>query len=202
MRTKSRELMERIKKVVEQHYIATFRTPSINVIADELGISKSTVYKYLIEMDKLGMVSYERGNTQTAITSKVNPDIVGAPVAGAIPCGPPETQEECIEEYIPFPRAVLGEGEFFVLHATGDSMVDAGIDDGDLVIVRKQLEAREGQIVAALSDGGSTLKRLRFSKEEQRLVLQPENKEKDYPVIKGNEFSIQGVAVKVLKNLN
>ena len=99
------------------------------------------------------------------------------------------------------PRALLGEGKFFILRADGDSMVDAGIDEGDLVVVRRQLEATSGQIVAALVDGGSTLKRLCYNSKNDQYELHPENKEKNYPPVEGNHISIQGVAVKVLKSL-
>ena len=80
-------------------------------------------------------------------------------------------------------------------------MVDAGIDSGDLVVVRKQLEAKPGQIVAALVDGGSTLKRLGYDDEGERFVLYPENREKNYPPIEGKSMSIQGVAIRVMKEL-
>ena len=80
-------------------------------------------------------------------------------------------------------------------------MVDAGIDHGDLVIVRKQEEANTGDIVAALVDGGSTLKRLFYDK-HNRPYLHPENREAGYPDIVGTELSIQGVAVYTLKALS
>ena len=99
------------------------------------------------------------------------------------------------------PRALLGEGKFFILRADGDSMVDAGIDEGDLVVVRRQLEATSGQIVAALVDGGSTLKRLRYNSKNDQYELHPENKEKNYPPVKGSHISVQGVAVKIMKSL-
>lgn len=80
-------------------------------------------------------------------------------------------------------------------------MVDAGIDSGDLVVVRRQLEASPGQIVAALVDGGSTLKRLRYDDDADRYILCPENRRKNYPNIEGHDISIQGVAIRVLKEL-
>ena len=99
------------------------------------------------------------------------------------------------------PRVLLGSGEFFILRASGDSMVDAGIDSGDLVVVRRQYKAQPGKIVAALVDNESTLKRLDYDADGERLVLYPENAEKNYPVIRSDKFSIQGVAVQVLKAL-
>ena len=88
-----------------------------------------------------------------------------------------------------------------MLRADGDSMVDAGIDSGDLVVIRRQLDASPGQIVAALVDGGSTLKRLDYDSEAERFVLLPENKERGYPPIMGSNISIQGVAIRIIKNI-
>ena len=106
-----------------------------------------------------------------------------------------------IEKYVALPRTLLGSGEFFILRASGDSMVDAGIDSEDLVVIRRGFEAQPGKFVAALVDKESTLKRLDYDKDGERLVLYPENKDKNYPVIRSNNFSIQGVAVHVLKVL-
>ena len=79
------------------------------------------------------------------------------------------------------PCSVIGKGEFFVLWASGDSMIEAGIDDGDLVIVRKQTDVPTGKIVAALVDGDSTLRRLCCDKEKNGRYLHPENSKADYP---------------------
>ena len=138
------------------------------------------------------------------MTDKINSLTVNIPLAGVIPCGPPEMQIEVTDEYISLPRSLLGEGEFFILRASGDSMVDAGIDSGDLVIIKKQIEARPGDIVAAIINGESTLKRLSVDKASGSYLLLPENRQKKYPPLKveGTEGGIQGVAVKVLKDLS
>ena len=201
MRSKSRDLMEKIKSFAEQYSVDNLgRTPSTREIGLALGINKATAYRYLVAMRDLGMVEYEDGSIMTEKIRKVNTAQVGMPIAGTIPCGSPEQEEETIEEYISLPCSVIGTGEFFILRAVGDSMVDAGIDDGDLVIVRKQTEANTGDIVAALVDGGSTLKRLFYDK-HNRPYLHPENREAGYPDIVGTELSIQGVAVYTLKAL-
>ena len=202
MRSKSPELMAKIKQCVEEHYEAYMRSPSINVIANQLKVNKSTVHRYLVEMDSMGILSYQRGKIRTDATDAMPEYLERYMVSGSVPCGPPEEKEESIEGYISVPGGMFGPGEFFFLRASGDSMVDAKIDDGDLVLIRKQLTAEEGQIVVALSDGGSTLKRLHYDDDGKRFVLCPENREKNYPVIKGNECSIQGVAIKVLKDLH
>lgn len=193
--------MKEIQQYAEQFCIANLRTPSTGEIAQALGISKATVHNYLKAMDERGMLSYRGGELRTPVTNQVKVDQVGIPVAGTIPCGTPEEEIENIEEYISLPRALVGDGEFFILRASGDSMVDAGIDSGDLVVVRKQVDASSGQIVAALVDGGSTLKRLRYDDQTEKYELCAENRKRKYPNIEGYDMSIQGVAIYVMKAL-
>ena len=201
MRSKSVERMKEIQQYAEQFCIANLRTPSTGEIAQALGISKATVHNYLKAMDERGMLSYRGGELRTPVTNQVKVDQVGIPVAGTIPCGTPEEEIENIEEYISLPRALVGDGEFFILRASGDSMVDAGIDSGDLVVVRKQVDASSGQIVAALVDGGSTLKRLHYDDITEKYELCAENRKRNYPNIEGYDMSIQGVAIYVMKAL-
>lgn len=201
MRTKNPELMENIRSFVNQYCLETSRTPSVAEIANALGISKGCAQNYLKEMDERQMISYRDGEMSTRVFSKCRTDQVAVPIAGVIPCGTPEEQVGDVEEYVFMPRALLGLGEFFILRASGDSMVDAGIDSGDLVVVRRQIEASPGQIVAALVDGGSTLKRLDFDSEAERYILLPENRERNYPPIVGSDISVQGVAIQIIKSI-
>lgn len=201
MRSKSKDLMQKILTFAEQFTLENSRTPSTAEIGDALGISKATAFNYLKEMHKIGLVSYEGGVLHTRVTDKIHDLTVNIPIVGVIPCGPPEEEVEKTEEYIRLPKSFLGEGTFFVLRATGDSMEDAGISSGDLVIVRRQQTADPGNIVAALVDGGSTLKRLKRDSASGKYLLLPENSKKHYPPIEGKDGSIQGVAIKVLKDL-
>lgn len=124
------------------------------------------------------------------------------PVAGEIACGP---QKEAIIEadnYLSFPVSLLGSGDHFVLQAKGDSMVDAGIFDGDYVIVHKQDTADSGQIVVARIGNETTLKRLIKDEKHERIILHPENDAfSDIEVNQANEFAIQGVVIKVIKDI-
>ena len=201
MRSKNPELMKSIQGYVNQYCLETSRTPSVAEIANALGISKGCAQNYLKAMDEKQMISYRDGELNTRVYSKCRTDQVGVPIAGVIPCGTPEEQVEDVEEYVFLPRALLGPGDFFMLRADGDSMVDAGIDSGDLVVIRRQLDASPGQIVAALVDGGSTLKRLDYDSEAERYVLLPENKKRGYPPIMGSNISVQGVAIRIIKNI-
>lgn len=201
MRSKNPELMKSIQSYINQYCLETSRTPSVAEIANAVGISKGCAQNYLKEMDEKQMISYQDGELNTRVYNKCRTEQVGVPIAGVIPCGTPEEQVEDVEEYVFMSRALLGTGDFFILRATGDSMVDAGIDTGDLVVIRRQLDAAPGQIVAALVDGGSTLKRLDYDSNEEQYVLLPENSEKNYPPVKGSNISIQGVAIRVMKDL-
>ena len=193
--------MKSIQGFINQFCLESSRTPSVAEIANAVGISKGCAQNYLKEMDEKQMISYQDGELNTRVFNKCRTEQVGVPLAGVIPCGTPEEQVEDVEEYVFMSRTLLGAGDFFILRANGDSMVDAGIDTGDLVVIRRQLEASPGQIVAALVDGGSTLKRLDYDTDEGQYVLLPENREKNYPPVKGSNINIQGVAIRVMKDL-
>ena len=119
------------------------------------------------------------------------------PVVGTVACGSPILAEENIEEYVTLPAALFGRGNFFLLRARGDSMINAGIADGDLVLVRQQDTAEYNQIAVALIDDEATLKR--FRPEGDRVVLHAENPNYDDIVV--DRCAVQGVAVKVIKDL-
>lgn len=199
MRYKSEETMEQIKKAVEDFYFANRRSPSISEIAAEVGCARSTVHSYLWEMDKRRMLSYDGKTVQTAVTQKADADVILSPILGSIACGEPEYEEENLEAYVALPTALFGSGEFFLLRARGSSMIEAGIEPGNLVVVRKQNTANEGDIIVALVDNETTLKRFYIDKKRGCVRLHPENSSmKD--IYTDNCF-IQGVAQNVIKAL-
>lgn len=199
MRSKSPELMSQICKYAEQYYLQNGHSPSTTKIAEAVGISRGTAYKYLVEMDERGMIKYDGKEIQTPVTKKVNKDISRTAIVGSIPCGTPEYEEENVEEYVSLPNAIFGKGDFFILRASGNSMIEAGIDDGDLVVIRKQVSAEEGDIVVALVDNQNTLKRFYRDEENKKIILHPENKNMKDIVV--DECYIQGVACHVIKSL-
>ena len=119
------------------------------------------------------------------------------PVYGNIKCGVPNEPETDLEGYIEIPKSMIGQGDFFILRAKGDSMIEAGIHDGDLLFVRYQSFAEDGDIVVAYIDGEVTLKRLFKLEEEKAFLLHPENK--DYQDIKVKNCRIIGIAEKIIK---
>lgn len=199
MRSKSPELMDRILKFAEEYFLDNGHSPSTSTIAAELDISRATAYRYLVEMNDRGMVEYDGQEIQTAVTKKLNSEINRTAIVGSVPCGSPQYEEENIEEYISLPTAIFGKGEFFILRASGQSMIEAGIDDGDLVVVRKQNVADDGDIVVALVDSQNTLKRFYRDEENEKIILHPENKRMKDIVVDG--CYIQGVACHIIKAL-
>lgn len=199
MRSKSPELMDKIKKYIEDYYLQTGQSPSTTKIADAVGIARGTAYKYLVEMADRQMIDYNGREISTAVTRKCSNEHTQIPIIGSIPCGSPDYEEENIEEYVSLPTAIFGRGDFFILRASGQSMVEAGIDDGDLVVVRKQQNANEGDIVVALVENQNTLKRYYRDDEKRKIILHPENRRMKDIIV--DECYIQGVACHVIKEL-
>lgn len=200
MRSKNPETMNNIIRFVEKHYRVNGSSPTTRQIAKGIGISNSTVHNYLLDMSEKGMIEYDGTTIITEVTRKYSERFAGAAILdNAISCGKPEYQEEHIEEYVQLPVSLFGTGDFYILKASGDSMIKAGIDTGDAVVIKKQNTANFGDIVVALADGQNTLKTYAYDAELKRVVLHPENDEYDdiYP----EEIYIQGVAVNVIKKL-
>ena len=180
--------------------------PSVNEIAKGVGIAKTTSYRYLVAMNDLGMLRYD-GASRTITTrmiSKLSESTVPAPVVGAITCGTPEEEEENIQEYVSLPVSLFGKGEFYILKATGDSMVDAGIEDGDLVVIRKQNDAKIGDIIVALNEEGTnTLKTYGGTEPHSNAAMLLYRNREKYPdkKILVKELIVQGVAKHVIRSL-
>lgn len=199
MRCLNEENFKLLEDYINEYAAANGVSPSVREIAAGVGLSKSTVSKYLNHMKQRDMLSMS--GCRGLATRQMQSDAQGyfrAPVLGAVSCGIPKLAEENIEEYVKLPTALFGRGEFFILRAKGDSMINAGVDDGDLVVVRQQSTAMYNQIVVALVDDEATLKR--FRPQADCVYLHAENPNYDDIVV--DSCVIQGVAVKVLKDLH
>lgn len=106
------------------------RSPYTSEIAEALGIVKSTAYKYLVGMNERGMLRYHSGEIVTERIEKISALTKPAPVLGSVSCGMPQLEEEYVQEYVSLPVSLFGNGEFFILRASGDSMIGAGINSG------------------------------------------------------------------------
>ena len=197
MRSKDKTLMAAIEKFVSDYTDSNGISPTMQEVADGVGSSKATVQRYIAQLCDDGILDYSGYRTMTSTKTKAA--AIRVPVLGTIACGIPKFAEENIEEYVRLPVALCGKGNFFILRAYGDSMIEAGIDNGDLVLIRQQNYADEGQIVVALMEDEATLKRFYPEPKKHRIRLHPENSRMDDIYVDNCE--IQGVAVKVLKDL-
>lgn len=197
MRSKDKTLMAAIEKFVSDYTDSNGISPTMQEVADGVGSSKATVQRYIARLCDDGILDYSGYRTMTSTKTKAA--AIRVPVLGTIACGIPKFAEENIEEYVRLPVALFGKGNFFILRAYGDSMIEAGIDNGDLVLIRQQNYADEGQIVVALMEDEATLKRFYPEPKKHRIRLHPENSRMDDIYVDNCE--IQGVAVKVLKDL-
>ena len=197
MRSKDKTLMAAIEKFVCDYTDKTGISPTMQEVADGVGSSKATVQRYIAQLCEDGVLDYSGYRTMTSTKTKMQ--AVRVPVLGTIACGIPKYAEENIEEYVRLPVALFGQGNFFILRAYGDSMVEAGIDDGDLVLIRQQNYADKGQIVVALIEDDATLKKFYPEPENGIIRLHPENHTMEDIIVEN--CIIQGVAVKVLKDL-
>ena len=205
MRSKSPELMEKISAYVGDYFRDHHATPTTREIGAALGISAASAYNYLVAMRDRGMLSYENGViTRLPKIEKTKTRSFSAPLVGSIRCGDPETEEEQVDMYISLPEVLFGEGQYYLLRAAGDSLEDAGISDGDLVLIEKKTQCEAGDIVVALNeDNENTLKIYGgIDGKTKKAVLRYAN-EKVYPgkEILVSKLAVQGVAKHVIKAL-
>jgi len=157
--------------------------PSVRDLGKSVGLaSSSTVHAHLANLEKLGLLRRDPTKPRAielldraveTVRSAVRPS--GVPLVGSVAAGQPILAEENIEEYLPVPPAVGGEDGDFVLRIRGESMIDAGILEGDYVVVRPQEVADDGDIVVALVGEESEATVKRFFHEPDHVRLQPEN---------------------------
>ena len=160
--------------------------PTVREIGDAVGLaSPSTVHAHLANLERAGLIrrdptkprALELIGRERSGASRPTPETHMLPVLGQIAAGGPLLAEQSVEGYLGVPEPLARGGEEFILRVRGESMIDAGILDGDYVVVRRQQDARDGDIVAALAGEDevadeATVKR--FFREDGRIRLQPE----------------------------
>jgi repressor LexA len=177
--------------------------PSVREMCGGLRISSTaSVYYYLNKLEGMGLISKSPSKNRaieikTKYSDFAKKTSVDIPLIGKIAAGEPILAVENLEEVYPLPRELFGNGELFMLNVKGDSMIDAGIFDGDKIIIKKQTTANNGEIVAALIDGCATVKRLFMRKD--KIVLHPENASMQDIVAENVE--ILGVAAGVIRKI-
>ena len=201
MQYKKQEIFDALEQYIDDYCERRGAAPSMTEIAAGLGLAQSTVSKYLKVMREQGLVSYAgHSGVNTRRGAREAAGVCLVPVLGGVSCGIPKLAEENIEEYVRLPVSLFGRGDFFLLRAKGNSMIDAGIDDGDLVLVRQQETAEYNQIAVALIGEEATLKRYR-PQPDGTIRLHPENRDMEDILADAGDCVIQGVAVKVLKDV-
>lgn len=173
MRTLNKEKLFRIEKYIKDYQTENGRSPSYRNIMHFMSMSSlNLVQRYVFALEKDGRIQRTRlGNIE--LPSQLDKgETTIAPLLGAIACGEPSFAVEHIEDSFELPRSLFGGGKLFVLHASGNSMIEVGINDGDLIVLRRQDYAEDGEIVVALTNGNNTLKRL-FHR-NGKIVLHPE----------------------------
>ena len=202
MRSKDPELMRRIRNYIGEFYVEHDRTPSTTEIAKTFGIARSSAHNYLVAMDRRGMITYRDGKLHLDKMDKFRPERTKAPLVGSVPCGELNYEEEIVECVSALPTAIFGTGPFYLLHASGDSMEDEGIEDGDLVVVRMNAEPKKGDLVIALdADNLNTLKKYGGINRKNRKAMLLYCNQKVYgdKVIYVDHLETQGVVSHVIK---
>ena len=172
------------------------RVPSVREICDHTGLSStSTVHHHLKALEEKGLIVREHGvNRCIQITGEEKS--VSVPVVGKVAAGEPITAIQNIEFYVPVPEQLKRGRELFALRIQGESMINAGILDGDIVIVHRTPVAENGEIVVAMVEDSAPVKR--FYKENGHFRLQPEND--SYEPIIVDEVVLLGKVVSLIRN--
>jgi len=202
----------RILEVIRDHMRRQGYPPSVREIGEAVGLtSTSSVAHQLGALQAKGFLRRD-ANRPRAVDVRL-PDAAGdedeaerraaqpmpayVPLVGRIAAGGPILAEQAVEDMLPLPRDLVGEGTLFCLRVVGDSMIDAAIADGDLVVVRQQPTADNGDIVAAMIDGEATVKT--FRRRDGHVWLVPQNPA--YAPIPGDQASVLGRVVTVIRKV-
>ncbi|MDR1939567.1 MAG: transcriptional repressor LexA [Clostridiales bacterium] len=200
MRNLDAKILERVEEFVKEYQYDRGVSPSVREILRALRFnSPSTVHRYIDSLCHGGALSKDKFGNIEMPDNLIRSRNKMVPLVGTIACGAPILAVENIEESYSLPEELFGRGELFLLKAKGDSMIDAGIDSGDLVVIRRQAVANDGQIAAVLIEDEATLKRFYRDDKNRRFRLKAENDE--YPDIFVENCEILGIAVKVIKSL-
>jgi repressor LexA len=177
--------------------------PTVREIGKAVGLhSSSTVHAHLAKLESLGVLRRDPTKPRAieVLVQKAKRVVkpIGLPVLGSVQAGAPTLAEENVEDYLEVPQVIGGEDGDFILKVRGESMIDAGILEGDFVVVRKAETARDGEIVVALvGEDEATVKR--YFREKDHVRLQPENETME-PII-SDEVSLVGKVVGVFRSV-
>ncbi|MBN2077708.1 MAG: transcriptional repressor LexA [Spirochaetes bacterium] len=151
--------------------------PTVREIGEHFSITVKGAYDHVKAIEKKGFIKMEQNKSRSIVIiqdeGEALVDAINIPLLGRIAAGSPVLATENIEEYLSFPRSMFKSGDFFALHVKGDSMIEGGIHDGDIAVIKKQNTAQNGDVVAALIEDEATLKRFKAIGGKVHLI--PEN---------------------------
>ncbi|MBI4699477.1 MAG: repressor LexA [Nitrospirae bacterium] len=206
MKTQLNQKQADAVRYVRNWLMHTGKTPSVRELMTALGYKSPRSAALIIEQLIQKGILKKRSNGELQLIKDIEADSVHArtvdiPLVGMVACGAPILAQENIEGYIPVSVSLAKPGfKYFLLRAKGDSMNKAGINDGDLILVRRQSAAQNGNIVVALIDDEATVKEFQHSK--NCIVLMPRSNNKNHkPIILTENFRVQGVAVTTIPKL-
>jgi repressor LexA len=205
MRGELTERRRRIVQVIEDSVQRNGYAPSMREIGEAVGLaSTSSVAYQLSVLEKEGYLSRAARRPRTAaLQAPAEPGVALIPRVGRIAAGGPILADQLIEEIVPLPRQLVGEGDLMILTVVGDSMIDAAIADGDWVVVRRESDIENGDIVAAMIESDTSADReatvKTFRKRDGHVWLIPHNPA--YTPIPGDNATIVGKIVAVLRRV-
>ena len=169
------DTQQRILDYIHNYIEVNGYSPSVREIGQAVDLkSTSTVHGHLTRLEKKGLLHRESMKPRTIdLKREEKPVVKKLPVLGKVAAGSPILAEETADEFITLPDSFVGRGDHFVLEIRGESMITTGIMNGDYVVVRRQVDAQNGDIVIAMMEGDATCKR--YFKEQDHIRLQPEN---------------------------
>ncbi len=169
------DTQQRILDYIEKYIEVNGYSPSVREIGQAVDLkSTSTVHGHLNRLEKKGLLHREAMKPRTIdVTRNDRPQMERIPLLGKVAAGTPILAEENADGFVTLPDDVVGRGEHFVLEIRGESMISAGIMNGDFMVIKRQQTAQNGDIIIAMLDGEATCKR--YFKEPDRFRLQPEN---------------------------
>ncbi len=148
--------------------------PTVREIGDKFGITVKGAYDHMKAIEKKGFIRTEHNKSRAIVIiddeNEIKSSGISIPLLGRIAAGSPILAEENIEDYLSFPQEMFSKGDYFALTVRGDSMIEGGIFDGDIAVIKKQNIAENGEIVAALIDDEATLKVLQKTSDSIRLM--------------------------------
>ena len=186
-------VMDYIRKFSEENGY----TPSVREICKECNIkSTATAHSYIEKLQDRGYLNKANNKKRSVTIGKSSG--VSIPLIGMVTAGQPIFAYENYEDYYTFPTGEFHSDELFMLRVEGTSMIDAGIMNGDKIIVRRQNIAENGEIVVALVEDSATVKR--FYRRDGKIILHPENEALSYMIYENGEVSILGKVVGLMRN--